>query len=31
MVFNQVQHLIKMTNDFSQNDQWFLVKMTNGL
>jgi len=37
MVFKQVEHLVKMTNDFelnwiiNQDGQWSLVKLTNGL
>jgi len=27
MVFNQIEHLIKMANDLSQNDQWSLNKL----
>jgi hypothetical protein len=27
MVFNQIEHLIKMANDFNKIDQGFLVKL----
>jgi len=27
MIFNQVEHLIKMVNDFNKNDQFFFVKL----